>query len=105
MDELDRSGHEPGGRLGGRWGFENVEDKDDKWDIILPQVITMGTVARRAIEKTWLTASNAKRNRTEAMVRAPPGYAIVGAGVDAEELWICRETRSLVCTVRWHWGG
>ncbi|KAF8346232.1 hypothetical protein F5887DRAFT_1158536 [Amanita rubescens] len=26
-------------------------DKDDKWGIILPQVITMGTVTRRAIEK------------------------------------------------------
>ncbi|KAF7370769.1 POLAc domain-containing protein [Mycena sanguinolenta] len=63
-----------------------------KWGMILPQVITMGTVTRRAIEKTWLTASNAKKNRVgselKAMVRAPPGYAIVGADVDSEELWI-----------------
>ncbi|KAF8515485.1 DNA polymerase family A-domain-containing protein [Hysterangium stoloniferum] len=63
-----------------------------KWGIILPQVITMGTVTRRAIEKTWLTASNAKKNRIgselKAMVRAPEGYAIVGADVDSEELWI-----------------
>ena len=63
-----------------------------KWGIILPQVITMGTVTRRAIEKTWLTASNAKKNRVgselKAMVRAPAGYAIVGADVDSEELWI-----------------
>lgn len=63
-----------------------------KWGLILPQVITMGTVTRRAIEKTWLTASNAKKNRVgselKAMVRAPPGYAIVGADVDSEELWI-----------------
>ncbi|KAF7308725.1 POLAc domain-containing protein [Mycena chlorophos] len=69
-------------------GFAN----DNKWGIILPQVITMGTVTRRAIEKTWLTASNAKPNRVgselKAMVRAPPGYAIVGADVDSEELWI-----------------
>ena len=52
----------------------------------------MGTVTRRAIEKTWLTASNAKKNRVgselKAMVQAPPGYAIVGADVDSEELWI-----------------
>jgi len=52
----------------------------------------MGTVTRRAIEKTWLTASNAKKNRVgselKAMVRAPKGYAIVGADVDSEELWI-----------------
>lgn len=63
-----------------------------KWGIILPQVITMGTVTRRAIEKTWLTASNAKQNRVgselKALVRAPAGYAIVGADVDSEELWI-----------------
>ena len=60
--------------------------------MILPQVITMGTVTRRAVESTWLTASNAKKNRVgselKAMVRAPPGYAIVGADVDSEELWI-----------------
>jgi len=63
-----------------------------KGGIILPQVITMGTVTRRAIEKTWLTASNAKKNRVgselKAMVHAPAGYAIVGADVDSEELWI-----------------
>ncbi|KAI0297802.1 gamma DNA-directed DNA polymerase [Multifurca ochricompacta] len=63
-----------------------------KAGIILPQVITMGTVTRRAIERTWLTASNAKENRVgselKAMVQAPPGYAIVGADVDSEELWI-----------------
>lgn len=60
--------------------------------VILPQVITMGTVTRRAVEPTWLTASNAKKNRVgselKAMVRAPKGYAIVGADVDSEELWI-----------------
>ncbi|KAH8103142.1 DNA polymerase family A-domain-containing protein [Cristinia sonorae] len=67
-------------------------DSGKKWGIIIPQVITMGTVTRRAIEKTWLTASNAKKNRVgselKAMVRAPEGYAIVGADVDSEELWI-----------------
>ncbi|SCV74300.1 BQ2448_6732 [Microbotryum intermedium] len=61
--------------------------------LILPQVIPMGTVTRRAVERTWLTASNAKKNRVgselKSMVRAPPGYAIVGADVDSEELWIC----------------
>ncbi|KAG5651095.1 hypothetical protein H0H81_009871 [Sphagnurus paluster] len=68
------------------------ENGQQKWGIILPQVITMGTVTRRAIERTWLTASNAKKNRVgselKAMVRAPEGYAIVGADVDSEELWI-----------------
>ncbi|KZV92616.1 hypothetical protein EXIGLDRAFT_836317 [Exidia glandulosa HHB12029] len=73
-------------------GFDSEGKEGEKWGLILPQVITMGTVTRRAIEKTWLTASNAKANRIgselKAMVRAPPGYAIVGADVDSEELWI-----------------
>lgn len=59
---------------------------------ILPQLIPMGTITRRAVERTWLTASNAKKNRVgselKAMVRAPPGYVFVGADVDSEELWI-----------------
>lgn len=63
------------------------------YGLILPQVISMGTVTRRAIEKTWLTASNAKKNRIgselKSMIKAPPGWSIVGADVDSEELWIC----------------
>jgi len=27
---------------------------------ILPRIVTAGTVTRRAVERTWLTASNAK---------------------------------------------
>lgn len=73
-------------------GVPQPHGPNKKWGIILPQVITMGTVTRRAIEKTWLTASNAKLNRVgselKAMVRAPEGYTIVGADVDSEELWI-----------------
>lgn len=59
---------------------------------ILPQVIPMGTITRRAVENTWLTASNAKKNRVgselKSMVKAPEGYSFVGADVDSEELWI-----------------
>ncbi|KAI6779018.1 DNA polymerase gamma-like protein [Emericellopsis cladophorae] len=59
---------------------------------ILPQIIPMGTITRRAVENTWLTASNAKKNRVgselKAMVKAPEGYIFVGADVDSEELWI-----------------
>lgn len=73
-------------------GLPNPASGREKYGIILPQVIPMGTVTRRAIEKTWLTASNAKKNRVgselKAMVRAPEGYTIVGADVDSEELWI-----------------
>ncbi|KAK7541278.1 DNA polymerase gamma [Phyllosticta citribraziliensis] len=73
---------------------EGVEkrDGDKKIGYILPQVIPMGTITRRSVENTWLTASNAKKNRVgselKAMVKAPPGYVFVGADVDSEELWI-----------------
>lgn len=67
------------------------EDPADQ-GFILPQLIPMGTVTRRAVENTWLTASNAKKSRVgselKAMVKAPPGYCFVGADVDSEELWI-----------------
>lgn len=63
-----------------------------KQGYILPQVIPMGTITRRAVENTWLTASNAKENRVgselKSMIQAPPGYAFVGADVDSQELWI-----------------
>ena len=76
----------------GERGFPIDSDRD-KFGVILPQLVTMGTVTRRAVESTWLAASNAKKNRLgselKAMIRAPPGHAIVGADVDSEELWIC----------------
>ncbi|KAI9894281.1 MAG: DNA-directed DNA polymerase gamma mip1 [Vezdaea aestivalis] len=68
------------------------EASQDDHGFILPQVIPMGTITRRAVENTWLTASNAKANRVgselKSMVTAPPGYSFVGADVDSEELWI-----------------
>ncbi|OAX85520.1 hypothetical protein ACJ72_00109 [Emergomyces africanus] len=71
---------------------EPSSNPSSKQGYILPQIIPMGTITRRAVENTWLTASNAKANRVgselKAMVRAPPGYVFVGADVDSEELWI-----------------
>lgn len=68
------------------------DDSSTTQGFILPQVIPMGTVTRRAVENTWLTASNAKKNRVgselKSLVKAPPGYVFVGADVDSEELWI-----------------
>lgn len=70
----------------------DMHSNDPDMGVIIPQVVTMGTITRRAVEKTWLTASNAKENRLgselKAMVRAPKGYCFVGADVDSEELWI-----------------
>lgn len=60
--------------------------------MILPKLVSMGTITRRATENTWLTASNAKKNRIgselKSLIEAPPGYTFVGADVDSEELWI-----------------
>jgi DNA polymerase gamma 1 len=68
------------------------EQNENRVGFILPQIIPMGTITRRAVENTWLTASNAKANRVgselKAMIKAPPGYAFVGADVDSQELWI-----------------
>ncbi|XP_041853123.1 DNA polymerase subunit gamma-1 isoform X2 [Melanotaenia boesemani] len=67
-------------------------DEEGLYGAILPQVITAGTVTRRAVEPTWLTASNARRDRVgselKAMVQVPPGYHLVGSDVDSQELWI-----------------
>ncbi|KAL2094145.1 hypothetical protein ACEWY4_011457 [Coilia grayii] len=67
-------------------------DEEGQFGAILPQVVTAGTVTRRAVEPTWLTASNARRDRVgselKAMVQVPPGYHLVGADVDSQELWI-----------------
>ncbi|XP_047451679.1 DNA polymerase subunit gamma-1 [Mugil cephalus] len=67
-------------------------DEEGQYGAILPQVVTAGTVTRRAVEPTWLTASNARRDRIgselKAMVQVPPGYHLVGADVDSQELWI-----------------
>ena len=60
--------------------------------MIIPKIIPMGTVTRRAVENCWLTASNAKKNRIgselKSLIKAPDGYSFVGADVDSEELWI-----------------
>ncbi|EHK18824.1 uncharacterized protein TRIVIDRAFT_43834 [Trichoderma virens Gv29-8] len=71
---------------------KEMEVGEKRQGFILPQVIPMGTITRRAVEITWLTASNAKKNRVgselKSMVKAPDGYCFVGADVDSEELWI-----------------
>ncbi|XP_031443591.1 DNA polymerase subunit gamma-1 [Phasianus colchicus] len=66
--------------------------EEEDYGAILPQVVTAGTITRRAVEPTWLTASNARADRVgselKAMVQVPPGYSLVGADVDSQELWI-----------------
>jgi len=65
---------------------------EESWGAILPSMVVSGTITRRAVEKTWLTASNAKSDRIgselKSYIRAPPGYHLVGADVDQQELWL-----------------
>lgn len=44
-------------------------DDEGRYGAILPQVVTAGTITRRAVEPTWLTASNA---RVRALCTAGP---------------------------------
>jgi len=59
---------------------------------ILPQLVVCGTLTRRAVERTWMTASNISSERVgselRAVVQSPPGYSFIGADVDSQELWI-----------------
>ncbi len=69
-----------------------VDQPDQGYGAIIPGLVVCGTVTRRAVEKTWLTASNAKSNRVgselKTAIRCPPGYHFVGADVDSQELWL-----------------
>lgn len=80
-------------------------EEEDGISAILPTVQPMGTVTRRAVEKTWLTASNAKDklvgSELKALVRAPDGWCFVGADVDSQELWI----GSLLGDAQFGWSG
>lgn len=71
---------------------EHMQRDDNEYGAILPQVVVCGTLTRRAMEPTWMTASNAQRERVgselRSMIQAPKGYKIVGADVDSQELWI-----------------
>ncbi|KAG0719725.1 DNA polymerase subunit gamma-1, mitochondrial [Chionoecetes opilio] len=59
--------------------------RDNQYGVILPLVVTAGTITRRAVERTWMTASNAYTDRIgselKAMVEAPPGKTLKNFGL------------------------
>lgn len=67
-------------------------DKSKGFGAIIPQVVVCGTLTRRAVERTWMTAANAIDERVgselRSMIQSPDGYSLVGADVDSQELWI-----------------
>lgn len=64
-----------------------VMNKDNQTGFIIPQMVVAGTVTGRAVESTWLTASNSKKNRIgseiKTTIRIPEGYLQIGADVDS----------------------
>lgn len=50
-------------------------NEEEDYGAILPQVVTAGTITRRAVEPTWLTASNARVG-----LHAGSGAGAVGCG-------------------------
>jgi DNA polymerase gamma 1 len=81
---------------------QRSKNKDIQIGAILPQLVVAGTLTRRAVERTWLTASNADPIRIgselRAMIHAPPGYHIVGADVDSQVIikLTCSQTTFLL---------
>lgn len=71
---------------------KQLKQSEMDFGAIIPHVVVCGTLTRRAMEPTWMTASNAQRERVgselRAMIQAPSGYRFVGADVDSQELWI-----------------
>jgi hypothetical protein len=53
-----------------------------------PRVVS-GSVPLVSAAAAAAEGANRVGSELKSMVRAPPGYAIVGADVDSEELWIC----------------
>lgn len=68
-----------------------LEDEKER-GAILPNTIVAGTITRRAVEPTWLTATNYIKERIgtelKAMIQPSGDYYFVGADVDSQELWI-----------------
>lgn len=68
-------------------------NEEDDYGAILPQVVTAGTITRRAVEPTWLTASNAR-------VRLCPRGSGHGEGVS-----VCFGVAGVFCMGKRSWGG
>lgn len=81
--------------------FEGSEDDPKRHGLgaIIPKLIPSGTISRRAVEDTWLTASNPKSSRLgselKAMVRAPPGTKLVCYFWSRARLWPGRTSVTL----------
>jgi len=73
--------------------FVETEQKyGDSWQVSMPEIIAHGTVTRRTVESLMVTMCSTKNWRIgtelKTRVQCPPGWKIVGADFDGQELQI-----------------
>jgi len=64
----------------------------DAWNMMMPEIIAHGTVTRRTVESLMVTMCSTKNWRVgtelKTRIQCPPGWKIVGADFDGQELQI-----------------
>lgn len=64
----------------------------DPWNMMMPEIIAHGTVTRRTVESLMVTMCSTKNWRIgtelKSRIQCPPGWKIVGADFDGQELQI-----------------
>jgi len=73
--------------------FVEADNKEgDNWNVSMPEIIAHGTVTRRTVESLMVTMCSTKKWRIgtelKTRVQCPPGWKIVGADFDGQELQI-----------------
>jgi len=62
------------------------------WNMMMPEIIAHGTVTRRTVESLMVTMCSTKSHRIgtelKSRIQCPPGWKIVGADFDGQELQI-----------------
>ena len=73
--------------------FMDVENPHGRgWYMMMPEIIAHGTVTRRTVESLMVTMCSTKKHRIgtelKTRIQCPPGWKIVGADFDGQELQI-----------------
>ncbi len=79
-------------RVMNRIFVESDNKEGDNWNVSMPEIIAHGTVTRRTVESLMVTMCSTKKWRIgtelKTRVQCPPGWKIVGADFDGQELQI-----------------
>ena len=72
--------------------MDRIFVESDGWNVSMPEIIAHGTVTRRTVESLMVTMCSTKKWRIgtelKTRVQCPPGWKIVGADFDGQELQI-----------------